>query len=143
GLSTDWERLDFFGNPIEYPTLRGIDPSNRRVLRLDDPAYAEFAFLNKFEGLALVLPQPDKVITSSDWKKLGLQTSSILGTEYPSLATMQTLDGANAWEMYRRHIYEGKPNKDIRKTVPNMGIQVDARKGETFEQATRRIIQSA
>lgn len=142
GLSTDWERMDFLGNPIRYPTLRGIDPSNRRILRLDDPVYAEFAFLNKVEGLALVIASLDRVFTSSEWRAIGLETNGVFGGELPSLVNMKTKDGRNAWETYRRLVYEATPSAAIQKTVPNMGVRVEARKGENFEAASRRLIGS-
>jgi hypothetical protein len=140
GFDTDWEKLDFLGQPIQFPLFRGIDPSNRKLLKLDDPAYAEFAFLNKVEDLALALPDPDKVFSSTEWTAMGLKTRGIFGSETPSLDTMKTGQGDNAWKVYRSMVYKGKPNKDIEKTVENAGVKVVAKAGETFEQASRRLI---
>src|SRR5690606_14406324 len=102
GLPTDWERLDFFGNPINYPVLKGVDPSNRRILNLDDPAYAEFAFLNRFEDLGLVLPRPDAVFTKATWAEMGVKTDGVFGNNVPSLDQMKLKSGKNAWEDYRQ-----------------------------------------
>ncbi|MBN7776880.1 hypothetical protein JYP49_06410 [Nitratireductor aquimarinus] len=141
GFSTGWERLDFFGHPIRYPTGKGLDPSNRRVLNLDDPAYAEFAQLNKFEGLSLVLPRPDRVIRKQDWASIGVSTDGILGAELPSLSEMRVRGGGNAWETFRKLIYTGKATGEIRKTIPlSNGVKVTIKEGENFEAAIRRII---
>ena len=148
GFETGYERLDFFGNPIQYPALKGVDPSNRRVLHSDDPAYAEFALLNRTEGLHLVLPRPDGVFTKAFWDQLGIDTTDFLGIRStPSLHHMETRSGENAWDVYRDIVYNGRALENVQASTARFGDRVsvghtEVREGETFEQAMRRIIQA-
>ncbi|WP_319413860.1 hypothetical protein [uncultured Cohaesibacter sp.] len=145
GFKTKWERLDFFGNPIRYPLLKGVDPSNRRVLHLDDPAYREFAMLNKFESLALKIEKPDGVFDKAVWRQLGLDPDGPLRNEIPSLTDMKLDNGKNAWEAYRSYLYKGRAAADVPATTSRYGDRISVgkvliRKGENFEQAMRRVI---
>lgn len=145
GGDTEWERLDFFGNPIRYPVGKGVDPTNRRVLRLDDQAYREFATLNKVEGLALSLPRPDALFDKAYWKALGLDPDSPIGSEPPSAVDLKTKDGQNAWKAFRSLVYKGRAAEDDTVSTSQYGDKVSVgkvliKKGENFEQAMRRII---
>jgi hypothetical protein len=145
GFPTQWERLDFFGNPIRYPLLKGVDPSNRRILRLDDPAYREFAMLNRFEGMALNVAKPDGIFDKTFWRKVGLDPDDPLGFEVPSLTEMKLTDGKNAWLHYRELLYKGRAAEDVTKATGQYGDKVSVgkvliRKGDNFEQTMRRLI---
>lgn len=145
GFPTKWERLDFFGNPIRYPVFKGADPSNRRTLRLDDPAYREFAMLNRFEGLALSVDKPESVFDKAYWRKVGLDPDGPLGVETPSLVDLKTTSGKNAWQHYRELLYKGRAAGDVTQATSRYGDKVSVgkvliREGENFEQAMRRLI---
>jgi uncharacterized short protein YbdD (DUF466 family) len=145
GFPTQWERLDFFGNPIRYPLLKGVDPTNRRVLQLDDPAYREFAMLNRFEGLALNVDRPDDIFDKPFWRRMGLDPDSPAGFTVPSLTEMKLKDGNNAWLHYREMLYKARASEDDEVSANAYGDRVPigkvlVKKGETFEQAMRRTI---
>src|SRR5690606_20087747 len=104
--------------------------------------YAEFAFLNRFEDLGLVLPRPDAVFTKATWAEMGVKTDGVFGNNVPSLDQMKLKSGKNAWEDYRQRVYEGRASKDTRKKLTNQDIYVEAKEGENFEEATRRTIET-
>lgn len=150
GLETGYERLDFLGHPMKYPGFKGIDPSNRRVLNLDDPVYAEFAHLNRMESLALTLPKPDGVFNKAFWKQMGVNVDGFLGAgNVPSLTKLKTASGANAWDTYRTLVYKGKVSKKaLQNSTSKYGDRVSVgsvqvRPGENFETAIRRITKSS
>lgn len=150
GMALGVERLDIFGYPVEYPVGKGIDPSNRRVLKLDDPAYAEAALLNRMEGMAILAGSPRDVFDKAFWKKLGVNTDSLMNLgsgNAPDLAKLKTRNGKNAWETYREVLLKGKVTAAaIKKATSSYGDRIDVGKvvvkpGENFETAIRRIIQ--
>ena len=144
GFNTGYKRLDFFGKPIKYPVLKGVEPLNRRVLNLDDPAYREFAMLNRFEDLALKLDKPDRVIPPAYWRDMGIDPTDPTYGKVPSLVDMKTKDGKNAWDLYRELVYKGKAPEDTMVSLGSKDLgKIAVHKGETFEQAMRRTIQIA
>lgn len=149
GMALGVERLDIFGHPVEYPVGKGIDPSNRRVLKLDDPAYAEAALLNRMEGMAILAGAPRDVFDKAFWKKLGVNTDSLMNLgsgNAPDLHKLKTRSGKNAWETYREVLLQGKVSAAaIKKATSSYGDRIDVGKvvvnpGENFETAIRRII---
>lgn len=147
GLPVGSPKLDFAGDPITYDLGRGIDPSNSRHLKLDDPIHREFANLNQTEGLALVPPDPDKVLDKSFWAKMGVGGGGLLApSKPPSLTEMQTTDGKNGWEAYRELLYKGKVSQDTLVSASGGdGIalgHVELHQGEDFKETMGRVIQS-
>lgn len=149
GMVTDYERLDIFGHTVHFPVGKGIDPSNRRVLKLDDPAYAEAALLNRLEGMAITVGHPRDVFNKTFWKNLGVDTTSFgnLGNgNAPILSDLKTIDGKNAWLAYRDMVLKGRvTGKPIKKSTSGTGDRIsigsiEVLKGENFEDAMRRMI---
>lgn len=149
GWKTGYTRLDWRGRPIE-DAGRGIDPTNTKPIHTEEDLDKEYILLNKTADLSLRLDRPDRVFKPSDWKAMGYQPSlvdSLFGDTAPSLTQMKTTDGANAWDRYRKLIYDGKASAD---TIVNAGTSgsripigsVTIKKGENFQDSLKRIIQT-
>ncbi len=150
GWHTGYTKLDFLGHPV-IDKGRGLDPFNMKPVKASsDPLRAEYVMLNKADDLGLMLDRPDGVYDKAFWKNLGVNSTFsdwVFGTEAPSLTQMKTKDGANAWERYRELVYKGKATGDIQKGTGRYGDRVDVgkvtvKKGENFEAALRRIIET-
>lgn len=150
GWHTGYTKLDFLGHPV-IDKGRGLDPFNMKPVKAtSDPLRAEYVMLNKADDLGLMLDRPDGIYDKAFWKNLGVNSSFsdwVFGTEAPSLTQMKTKDGANAWERYRELVYKGKATGDIQKGTGRYGDRIDVgkvtvKKGENFEAALRRIIET-
>lgn len=138
GIDVGHEKRDIFGHPLTYPIGRSWDPTNRREVRLNDPAYAEFAELNQSQGLDVKVPHPNRVLQKTDWVRVG-----ILDNSPPMLNELKTKDGRNAYDFYRDIVVKGKASADDDIAVRGFsGIKVSVKKGENFETSIRRIIKT-
>ena len=148
GLPVGLPKLDFAGDPIVHQFGRGIDPFSRKPLKTDSPLHREFVALNRLEGLAMVPPRPDMVFDKRYWRKMGVLTDGILGSDKaPSLTQMETLDGKNGWEAYREYLYHGTLSDDATVSTGGQGDGFDVGKvlllkGENFKTAVTRIIET-
>jgi hypothetical protein len=149
GFPVGYKRLDFIGHPVDDDWFRGVDPTNAKPVRTDDPLRAEYVLLNRTGELGLGLDKPDAVL-GEDWKNSGVQSGTLdwlLKTENPSLTEMKTTDGRNAWEFYRESVYRGTASKDLEVQTGSSGDRINVgpvtiQKGENFEAAMRRITSS-
>lgn len=146
-----YAKIDFLGKPVDDDYWRGVDPSNTKPVRTDDPLRAEYVMLNRAGDLGISLGKPSEVFGKADWKNAGYHISwvdELLGKKHPSLFDLETIDGQNAWQKYQRLVYESKATKDIKVKVGSgtgdrvpLG-SVTIRQGENFEAALRRITAS-
>lgn len=148
GFPVGLPKLDFAGDPIVHQFGRGVDPFNRKPLKLDSPLHREFVELNRLEGLAMVPPRPDMVFDKRYWRKMGVETDNILSDgNMPPLTQLDTISGKNGWEAYREYLYRGALSEDTTVNTSGQGDGVDVgkvliRKGETFKAAMSRIIEA-
>ncbi len=147
GLPVGRPKLDFVGDPITYKMGRGLDPLNAKELETDDPLHREFIQLNRAEGLAMLVPQPDRVFDKSFWQKMGVDTGGLLSpSKAPSLVDMQTVNGKNGWDAYRELVYHGRATEDAYLPISGGdGVNVGSvlvRQGQTFKEALTSIITS-
>jgi len=149
GLPTEFKRLDFVGQEIIAPFGRGINFTNPKALKLDDPLYAKFAELNRYEDLGMALPRPDDVFKKAEWKSIGVDVGNTWDSgNLPNLSTMKLPDGRNAWDAYRTWVYQGKITEgEVKKSTAMYGDRiyvgdVRLRPGENLEQTLRRLVAS-
>lgn len=150
GFQAGYKRLDFLGKPLRDPA-RGLDPFNMKPVKInDDEVYQEYSILSQDADFGIAPDNPDKVFDKTFWKRLGVDTSrsfleGLVEAPKNSLTQVKLKNGMNAYEAYRRMIYEGRLREDVQKSTGRYGDRINigavvVLKGENFEDAIRRTV---
>ena len=151
GFAAGYKKLDFVGRPIRDGG-RGLDPFNAKPIHTD-PLTREYGELSRDADFGVEPGMPDRVFDKKFWADMGLDKSdnfmeTLVGAPKASITNFKLTNGLNAWEAYRRVIYEATmPERVLVQTGAYadknaLPVPVDIRKGENFHKAMDRLVQS-